>query len=61
MIHVRTLFFSICVLKSSPRERGVVLSENQQLSTEERDLRDAPTMGAAPRLVFFGGACWSLG
>ena len=60
MLCVRTCSFLFCVLKSSPRERGVVLTENQQLSTEERDLRDAPTMGAAPCLVFFGGACWSL-
>ena len=42
MIAVRTLFFPFCVLKSSPRERGVVLIENQQLSIVERDLRDAP-------------------
>ena len=38
-------FFDFCVLKSSPRERGVVPSENRQIFLEERDLRDAPNQG----------------
>ena len=38
MIRVRDLFFQFSVLKSSLRERGVVPTENRQLSTKERDL-----------------------
>lgn len=60
MIAVRTLFFPFCVLKSSPRERGVVLPENQQIFNWNETCETRPTLGAAPCLVFQCGACWSL-